>query len=199
MTRDITLVGEGGLEPPHPFGHRNLNPARLPIPPLARATASRYPTILGRPPAGRCRTLAYLPYGFMKTWHPPRALSHAPYRNCHWRLLVISWDFNSLDAGRGNPVGAESTGRLGYHDGTPKVRAASRANGGRRVLQSPPGWHPARGDRSTPHARDGPPASRRSAGPYRAQCLCGDPVALRRGPFPEFRRRPGQRARRCRP
>ncbi len=30
-------VGEGGLEPPHPFGHRNLNPARLPIPPLARA------------------------------------------------------------------------------------------------------------------------------------------------------------------
>ena len=30
------LVGEGGLEPPHPFGHRNLNPARLPIPPLAR-------------------------------------------------------------------------------------------------------------------------------------------------------------------
>src|SRR3954452_21266392 len=31
-------VGEGGLEPPRPFGHRNLNPARLPIPPLARVT-----------------------------------------------------------------------------------------------------------------------------------------------------------------
>src|ERR1700728_2743277 len=30
------LVGEAGLEPAHPFGHRNLNPARLPIPPLAR-------------------------------------------------------------------------------------------------------------------------------------------------------------------
>jgi uncharacterized RDD family membrane protein YckC len=29
-------VGEGGVEPPHPFGYRNLNPARLPIPPLAR-------------------------------------------------------------------------------------------------------------------------------------------------------------------
>jgi len=29
-------VGEGGLEPPHPFGHRHLKPARLPIPPLAR-------------------------------------------------------------------------------------------------------------------------------------------------------------------
>src|SRR5207248_6734128 len=36
VSRDITRVGEGGLEPPHPFGHRNLNPARLPIPPLAR-------------------------------------------------------------------------------------------------------------------------------------------------------------------
>ena len=38
-------VGEGGLEPPHPFGHRNLNPARLPIPPLARATGRGYPKI----------------------------------------------------------------------------------------------------------------------------------------------------------
>ena len=32
-----TLVGEGGLEPPRPFGHWHLKPARLPIPPLARA------------------------------------------------------------------------------------------------------------------------------------------------------------------
>ena len=30
------VVREGGLEPPHPFGHRHLKPARLPIPPLAR-------------------------------------------------------------------------------------------------------------------------------------------------------------------
>ncbi len=30
------MVREEGLEPSHPFGHRNLNPARLPIPPLAR-------------------------------------------------------------------------------------------------------------------------------------------------------------------
>ena len=32
------VVREGGLEPPHPFGHRHLKPARLPIPPLARGT-----------------------------------------------------------------------------------------------------------------------------------------------------------------
>src|SRR5712664_390573 len=48
------VVGEGGLEPPHPFGHRNLNPARLPIPPLARATGEDYLTVptpcTGRPP-----------------------------------------------------------------------------------------------------------------------------------------------------
>ena len=29
------LVREGGVEPPHPFGHTDLNRARLPIPPLA--------------------------------------------------------------------------------------------------------------------------------------------------------------------
>ncbi len=29
-------VGEKGVEPSHPYGYRNLNPARLPIPPLAR-------------------------------------------------------------------------------------------------------------------------------------------------------------------
>ncbi len=32
---NITLVGEGGLEPPHPFEYRHLKPARLPISPLA--------------------------------------------------------------------------------------------------------------------------------------------------------------------
>jgi hypothetical protein len=31
-------VGEGGLEPPRGCPHRNLNPARLPIPPLARSS-----------------------------------------------------------------------------------------------------------------------------------------------------------------
>src|ERR1035437_7768650 len=32
---NITVVGEGGLEPPHPFEYRHLKPARLPISPLA--------------------------------------------------------------------------------------------------------------------------------------------------------------------
>ena len=31
-------MGEGGLEPPRGCPHRNLNPARLPIPPLAQRT-----------------------------------------------------------------------------------------------------------------------------------------------------------------
>ena len=35
------VVREEGLEPSHPFGHRNLNPARLPIPPLARVAEER--------------------------------------------------------------------------------------------------------------------------------------------------------------
>ena len=36
-------VGEEGLEPSHPYGHRHLKPARLPIPPLARAGADKVP------------------------------------------------------------------------------------------------------------------------------------------------------------
>ena len=32
----LLVVREGGVEPPRPFGHTDLNRARLPIPPLAR-------------------------------------------------------------------------------------------------------------------------------------------------------------------
>jgi hypothetical protein len=38
----LVLVREGGVEPPRPLGHTDLNRARLPIPPLARA-ACRLP------------------------------------------------------------------------------------------------------------------------------------------------------------
>ena len=41
---NITIVGEGGLEPPHPFGYRHLKPARLPIPPLALRPRNNSPT-----------------------------------------------------------------------------------------------------------------------------------------------------------
>src|SRR5690554_6799272 len=36
MSWDITMVREGGLEPPCPHGHTDLNRARLPISPLAQ-------------------------------------------------------------------------------------------------------------------------------------------------------------------
>jgi site-specific DNA recombinase len=37
---ETLLVREEGLEPSRPCGHRNLNPARLPIPPLARVSSA---------------------------------------------------------------------------------------------------------------------------------------------------------------
>ena len=37
----IHWVREGGVEPPHPYGHTDLNRARLPIPPLARRPVAR--------------------------------------------------------------------------------------------------------------------------------------------------------------
>src|SRR5690606_18933414 len=44
----VVLVREGGVEPPRPLGHTDLNRARLPIPPLARvpgkiSTVPRWP------------------------------------------------------------------------------------------------------------------------------------------------------------
>ena len=33
-----SLVREGGVEPPRPHGHTDLNRARLPIPPLAQVS-----------------------------------------------------------------------------------------------------------------------------------------------------------------
>src|ERR1700712_1851379 len=37
-------VREGGVEPPRPFGHTDLNRARLPIPPLAHEAFEGYRT-----------------------------------------------------------------------------------------------------------------------------------------------------------
>lgn len=52
------MVREGGVEPPRPFGHWNLNPARLPIPPPAHwVFATRIFTGLVCPLA-TCRRLA---------------------------------------------------------------------------------------------------------------------------------------------
>jgi hypothetical protein len=49
----VLMVREGGVEPPRPFGHWNLNPARLPIPPPAhgccRSTLSRFRERSARP------------------------------------------------------------------------------------------------------------------------------------------------------
>ena len=49
----LGVVREGGVEPPRPFGHTDLNRARLPIPPLAREARSGYPTLRRPPKPGR--------------------------------------------------------------------------------------------------------------------------------------------------
>ena len=38
----LMSVLKGGVEPPRPFGHTDLNRARLPIPPLERALSAAY-------------------------------------------------------------------------------------------------------------------------------------------------------------
>ena len=43
-------MGEGGLEPPHPFEYWHLKPARLPIPPLARVDSLQTVATTGAAP-----------------------------------------------------------------------------------------------------------------------------------------------------
>src|SRR5689334_6286476 len=41
------IVRKGGVEPPRPFGHRILSPARLPVPPLSRCASSHHSVAIG--------------------------------------------------------------------------------------------------------------------------------------------------------
>ncbi len=87
-------VGEGGVEPPRPFGHRNLNPARLPIPPLARGGSdgssggrgvrSRDMPELPPPPT------AVLPPAPMPGGTPPPAPAIVPNYAGFW-IRVAAW------------------------------------------------------------------------------------------------------------
>jgi hypothetical protein len=85
----VLLVREGGVEPPRPCGHWNLNPARLPIPPPAHWVCPR-----ACPPWGlrlpTCRRLArwrgrvHIPYRRPTTrpsppWTPPGTPSNPPH------------------------------------------------------------------------------------------------------------------------
>ncbi len=53
------MVREGGVEPPRPFGHTDLNRARLPIPPLAPEASQGYPTPWGVPKLGGTASTAW--------------------------------------------------------------------------------------------------------------------------------------------
>ena len=60
------VVREGGVEPPRPFGHTDLNRARLPIPPLARAAEETLAH--GRPPTQNDGTPLALTLVVTRSW-----------------------------------------------------------------------------------------------------------------------------------
>ena len=69
------VVREGGVEPPRPFGHTDLNRARLPIPPLALEAGSGYPTADGRSQSGSSGV-------------PP--MSRSPVTRGMWRFRCVA-------------------------------------------------------------------------------------------------------------
>ena len=69
------FVREGGVEPPRPFGHWHLKPARLPIPPLARDAASedaRNSTSRGYHAASRAPESRHVAHAVHPTVHQHR-------------------------------------------------------------------------------------------------------------------------------
>lgn len=96
---DISGVREGGVEPPRPCGHTDLNRARLPIPPLA----PRVPTA---PTAGAPRTqLAQDSTGQPRHSHkqldvnPCEAWRHSERKFCR-KCLHASWEPLQTTSGR---------------------------------------------------------------------------------------------------
>ena len=81
----LSAVREGGVEPPRPFGHWNLNPARLPIPPPAHWVCRPSPTEwCERLPTSRrlarCRGCPHIPFPGPRRppLPPPRATPAGP-------------------------------------------------------------------------------------------------------------------------
>ena len=102
--RPFDGVREGGVEPPRPCGHWNLNPARLPIPPPAHWVCLRALAPGGGAPSDT-RTLArwsgwiHIPFpGTGPTGHdvpPPVAVTSPPGVVQRPRLLHVSTSYRS--------------------------------------------------------------------------------------------------------
>ena len=141
-----SLVREGGVEPPRPFGHTDLNRARLPIPPLAPALAA-----WGQPENDSMQPARLLLHGLAvaRAW-PPRTLGH-----------------------RGRPS-AHATD-LETHGTARQLRATSGARRQRRLLEDVPFGGAARRDHrgAAPRARrQGGAWSRATASSCRTTSAC---------------------------
>src|SRR3954454_20540357 len=142
----LVCVREGGVEPPRPFGHTDLNRARLPIPPLAHEARSGYPTATTRPkparsPCGPARYDASTP--------------DAPPVSCAVRGSCRG-GFVTGQAGRKQRTRARDEARAtrgGGRGNAPTVREPSRAGGVRSLRQGVPQRRTARGGRRRPPAR----------------------------------------------
>ena len=159
--RPADRVREGGVEPPRPFGHTDLNRARLPIPPLAPEARSGYPTVRTRPKP--TRTLAHrtgvLPAA------PATSATDAPV-TMRVRRPAVGGARARARPDRGTPERVV-TGRRGTkgqdqhremterrrHGHAAAVRGPARADGLRSLRQGVPQRRPARRDRRRPAAR----------------------------------------------
>ncbi len=121
--RRFLLVREGGVEPPRPCGHWNLNPARLPIPPPAHWVLPPRPSPVRCERLATCRRLARCGGRF--------------HISCFGRLPAAE---KTAEACRGGPRTAIADGDGTAATGPGRTRGRPCAGAAHRAY--PPGGHP---------------------------------------------------------
>ena len=104
-----SLVGKGGVEPPRPYGHTDLNRARLPfrhLPAATRDPAAAVRKVSTRcPPVSASLTCSVSLTGAAQVRSRERAASHAAARACHENASPDG-HVRQQDGGRRNEPGA---------------------------------------------------------------------------------------------
>jgi hypothetical protein len=131
--REPKLVRKGGVEPPRPFGHRILSPARLPVPPLSRrkhANLHRSTVIFGGSNCWVPWGADGVPTGCRQGAVPTRCRQVSCRRGARAALDALApkgtaaaprHDYGAPSA-RQHPDGPVGTAPLRHPDGTPSAR-----------------------------------------------------------------------------
>ena len=192
MIRELPRVREGGFEPPRPFGHWHLKPARLPF----RHSRECSPII---PYLGRVHQIGAAPV-------PRHHATVRPHRHADARCIQRRQECARYDQNPGEPLGARPRSGVRYetggtHGSVRQAREQTRTRRQRRFRARVQERGPARRDRVRNPPRHGRPRGVRRQGQatHRPQPVHDRVVADRLRPPLRVGRRTRRRTHRERP